>query len=176
MAYSRHKERAQRNGVKERKVMQITVDTLSCDGVRGLLEEHLADMYATSPPESVHALDMQALKHKSITFWSARENGSVLGCVALKRLSDSHGEIKSMRSAHDARKRGVGASLLQHLIVQAKLIGVRQLSLETGTMSYFEPAKNLYRKFGFVECGPFADYPLDPNSCFMTLLLDDLPI
>ncbi|WP_166423644.1 GNAT family N-acetyltransferase [Paraglaciecola sp. 20A4] len=153
--------------------MQIAVDTLSCDGVRGLLEEHLADMYATSPPESVHALDMQALKHESITFWSARENNRVLGCVALKRLSDSHGEIKSMRSAPNARHRGVASALLQHLLIQANQKGLRRLSLETGTMDYFEPAKNLYRKFGFVECSPFADYSPDPNSCFMTLLLKD---
>lgn len=156
--------------------MKIAVDTLTCDGVRGLLEEHLADMYATSPPESVHALDMQALKHESITFWSARENDKVLGCIALKSLSGTHGEIKSMLSAHDARKRGVGAALLQHLIHHAKQSGLCRLSLETGTMSYFEPAKNLYRRFGFVDCGPFSNYPLDPNSCFMTLRLDDLPI
>ena len=152
--------------------MQIAVDRLTCDGVRGLLEAHLADMYVTSPAESVHALDMQGLKHQSITFWSARENGKVLGCVALKHLAGEHGEIKSMRSAENARHRGVATALLQHLITQAKQRGYRRLSLETGTMEYFEPAKSLYRKFGFVDCGPFADYPLDPNSCFMTLVLE----
>jgi putative acetyltransferase len=152
--------------------MKIAVDTLSCDGVQGLLEEHLADMYATSPAESVHALDMHGLKTDSITFWSARENNKVLGCIALKTLSGSHGEIKSMRSADHARQRGVGSALLQHLLTQAKQRGFHRVSLETGTMSYFDPARTLYRKFGFVDCGPFADYSPDPNSCFMTRLLE----
>ena len=155
--------------------MEITIDRdrLVCDGVRVLLEEHLADMYATSPSDSVHALDMNALKHAAITFWSARENGMVLGCVALKALTPIHGEIKSMRTADSGRKRGVGSALLTHLIQQAKQRGYQQLSLETGTMEYFAPARRLYHKFGFEYCGPFADYALDPNSCYMTLLLND---
>ena len=153
--------------------MQITVDNLTCDGVRGLLEEHLTDMYATSPPESVHALHMNALKHSAITFWSARENRVVLGCVALKALTLTHGEIKSMRTADKGRNRGVGSALLTHLIHQAKQRGYQQLSLETGSMEYFAPARRLYHKFGFEYCGPFADYAWDPNSCYMTRVIDN---
>ncbi|XAW88339.1 GNAT family N-acetyltransferase [Vibrio sp. CDRSL-10 TSBA] len=151
--------------------MEIKIDDLQGAGIIGLLEEHLADMHATSPAESVHALDVEALQHPSITFWSAAEGDSVLGCVALKSLSPEHGEIKSMRTAGAARNKGVATKLLHHLITEAKSRGFKQLSLETGTQEYFSAAHCLYAKYGFVDCEPFGDYQPDPNSKFMTLVL-----
>ncbi|WP_394246534.1 GNAT family N-acetyltransferase [Vibrio profundi] len=149
--------------------MEIRVDNLDGNGVICLLEEHLADMYATSPAESVHALDVEALKHHSITFWSASENDEVLGCVAIKELDPIHGEIKSMRTAEQARNRGVGSQLLTHILQVAKDRNYQKLSLETGSMAFFKPARDLYEKHGFEYCGPFSDYELDPHSQFMSL-------
>ncbi len=151
--------------------MEIARDNIEDDAVIGLLREHLADMYANSPPESVHALDVDKLKHPSITFWVAREDGIVLGCAALKELDSRHGEIKSMRTSARARKRGVGSRLLEHVIQQAKNRGYTRLSLETGSMAFFEPARRMYSKFGFEYCDPFGDYRPDPNSRFMTLAI-----
>ena len=149
-------------------VMDIERDHIEDDAVIALLREHLADMHRTSPPESVYALDVEALRHPSILFWVAREDGRVLGCAALKELDSSHGEIKSMRTAASARKRGVAKRLLTHVIQQARERGYTRLSLETGSFAFFEPARKLYRNFGFEFCGPFADYPAGPNSIFMT--------
>lgn len=151
--------------------MEIRIDDLQGAGIIGLLEEHLADMHATSPAESVHALDVKALQHPSITFWSAAEGDNVLGCVALKSLSPEHGEIKSMRTSGAARNKGVATKLLNHLITEAQSRGFKQLSLETGTQEYFSAAHCLYAKHGFVDCEPFGDYQPDPNSKFMTLVL-----
>lgn len=148
--------------------MEIAVDNLQGAGVLQLLEEHLADMYATSPPESVHALDVDALKHPSITFWSAQDNGDILGCIALKELDAQHGEIKSMRTSSAARNRGVASQLLSHLIHEAKARGYQRLSLETGAEDYFIAARALYEKNDFQYCDPFASYQPDPNSKFMT--------
>lgn len=151
--------------------MQIKIDNLENGGVVSLLEEHLADMYATSPPESVHALDIQSLKHPSITFWRAEKDSTVLGCVAIKELDTKHGEVKSMRTAANARNQGVASILLNHVIVVANSRKYERLSLETGSMDFFKPARNLYAKNGFEYCQPFADYQADPNSCFMVLQL-----
>ncbi|MDW6004090.1 GNAT family N-acetyltransferase [Vibrio mangrovi] len=151
--------------------MEIRIDSLDDGAVIHLLEEHLADMYATSPPESVHALDVASLKATSVTFFSGWRHGELLGCVAIKQLSDTHAELKSMRTATSARQQGVASMLLQHMIEVAKGRGYRRLSLETGSMAFFEPARKLYEKFGFSYCEPFADYQPDPNSMFMTLLL-----
>jgi putative acetyltransferase len=148
--------------------MEIALDTLDDDGVIQLLTEHLADMYATSPADSVHALDTGALKHDSITFWCAKENDKLLGCVALKELDEKSGEIKSMRTAADARNRGVASRLLAHVLEVAQSRQYDTLSLETGSMDFFAPARRLYHKHGFIDCGPFADYQPDPNSCFMS--------
>ncbi|MBW3695187.1 GNAT family N-acetyltransferase [Vibrio sp. T187] len=149
--------------------MEIREDNLEGNGVIRLLEEHLEDMYATSPPESVHALDVAALKHESITFWSASENGEILGCVAIKELDKTHGEIKSMRTAESARKKGVGTQLLTHILQVAAQRSYQNLSLETGSMAFFKPARDLYEKHGFRYCDPFADYELDPHSQFMSI-------
>ncbi|MFD1381993.1 GNAT family N-acetyltransferase [Rhodanobacter aciditrophus] len=149
--------------------MEIKRDDLSGGEVIGLLEEHLADMYATSPPESVHALDVEALKAPEITFYSGWIDGKLAGCVALKRLSELDVELKSMRTVHGFRGQGVASQLLTHVLNQAKAAGYRGISLETGTQDYFAPARNLYQKFGFETCGPFSHYKLDPCSHFMTM-------
>ncbi|NNF50644.1 MAG: GNAT family N-acetyltransferase [Woeseiaceae bacterium] len=130
-------------------------------------------MHTTSPPESVHALDVDALRAPGITFWSAWEGDDILGCGALKELDATHGEIKSMRTASAHLGTGVASRLLQYMIGIARVRGYRRLSLETGTGEAFEPAHQLYLKFGFVECGPFADYTHDPFSRFMTLSISD---
>ncbi|AYC06880.1 MULTISPECIES: GNAT family N-acetyltransferase [Vibrio] len=148
--------------------MEIRVDNLEGTGVLQLLEEHLRDMYATSPAESVHALDVEALKHPSITFWCAEKNGVVQGCIALKELASNHAEIKSMRTATSSRNQGVASQLLSHVVAVAKTRNYEFLSLETGSMDYFLAARKLYEKHGFIYCGPFGDYQPDPNSCFMT--------
>ncbi|EGQ7916392.1 GNAT family N-acetyltransferase [Vibrio parahaemolyticus] len=151
--------------------MRIETDNLERPQVLALLEEHLQDMYATSPPESVHALDVSKLKLPSITFWTGWDGEQLLGCVAISQLEDGHAELKSMRTTPSARKQGVASRLLNHVIEQAKHQGIQRLSLETGSMAFFEPAHRLYEKHGFVYCEPFGDYQPDPNSRFMTLAL-----
>lgn len=150
----------------------IALDVPQRPDVRALLEEHLADMYSTSPAESVHALDPDALTAPGLTFWTMRSGGPVgvlLGCVALKELDARHGELKSMRTATAARGRGHGAALLAHVIEVARARGYRRVSLETGTQDYFAPARALYESRGFTPCGPFGDYAPDPASAFFTL-------
>ncbi|WP_454441558.1 GNAT family N-acetyltransferase [Vibrio bathopelagicus] len=151
--------------------MEIKIDDLSGGEVVGLLEEHLADMYATSPPESVHALDIEGLKSPEITFFSAWKDSHLLGCVAIKELDSNHAELKSMRTTQVARKSGVASKLLQHVLDTAIARQYRTVSLETGSEDYFKPARNLYEKFGFGYCEPFADYELDPYSQFMSIEL-----
>jgi putative acetyltransferase len=152
--------------------MHIEVDDLSRPAVHALLEEHLEDMYAWSPPESVHALDLARLKVPEITFWTAWDGPVLLGSAALKDLGGGHGEVKSMRTPRHLRRRGAGRALLTHLIEHARQRGFTRLSLETGSQPGFEPARRLYAAFGFSVCEPFSDYALDPNSVFMTKALD----
>ncbi|MTH69872.1 GNAT family N-acetyltransferase [Agromyces bracchium] len=128
-------------------------------------------MFATSPAESVHALDVSGLSVPEVTLWTIGEGDDLLGCVALKQLDPAHGELKSMRTDAAARGRGLGARLLEYVLAEAKRRGYARLSLETGSEAFFRPARTLYAKYGFVECPPFADYALDPNSVFMTLEL-----
>ncbi|MCW2786606.1 MAG: family N-acetyltransferase [Marmoricola sp.] len=148
--------------------MLISVDDPARADVVALLAEHLADMFATSPAESVHALDVTGLQVPAVTFWTARTDGDLLGCVALKELGPRHGEIKSMRTVTAARGVGVGAALLQQLIEVGTGRGYERLSLETGTQDYFAPARRLYVRHGFVACEPFDGYVLDPSSAFFT--------
>ncbi|MEZ5661181.1 MAG: GNAT family N-acetyltransferase [Burkholderiaceae bacterium] len=136
--------------------------------VRALLEEHLRHMHSITPPESVHALDLDALRAPGITFWTARAGDSLLGCCALRELDPAHGEIKSMRTPDAWRGYGIGRAMLVHLIAVARARGYRRLSLETGSMAEFVAAQRLYASHGFEVCGPFADYGPDPNSLFMT--------
>ncbi|WP_426193981.1 GNAT family N-acetyltransferase [Massilia sp. DWR3-1-1] len=148
--------------------MQIRPDDLSDPAIHALLEEHLASMRAQSPPGSVHALDLARLRDASISFWSAWEGATLLGCAALRQLDAFHGEIKSMRTPAARRRRGAGKALLAHLIAEAQRRGYHRLSLETGAQSSFAPARTLYANAGFVPCAPFGDYLDDPNSAFMT--------
>jgi putative acetyltransferase len=124
-------------------------------------------MYLTSPPESVHALDLDGLRKPEITFWTIWEDNNLAGCGALKELSKTHAEIKSMRTANAFRRKGVATKVLEHIIAEAKRRNYHQLNLETGSMAYFEPAHKLYLSFGFTDCEPFSDYKEDPNSIFM---------
>jgi len=149
----------------------ITEGGLDDPDVLALLREHLQGMADHSPPESIHALDVEGLRAPDITFWTMRNGSEVLGCIALKQLDEWHGEIKSMRTASAHLRKGVGAALLEHLVAEARRRGYERLSLETGSGPGFEAAHALYRKFGFVECGPFADYREDPFSRFMTIVL-----
>lgn len=151
--------------------MQISVDDPLRPDVVALLEGHLADMRATSPPESVHALDPTALVGPGLSFWTLREDGVLLGCAALKEHDPGHAEIKSMRTEPAARRRGVASRLLDHVLATARDRGYARLSLETGTQDYFAPARALYLSRGFVECGPFASYVLDPHSAFFSRAL-----
>jgi putative acetyltransferase len=151
--------------------MRIEIDDLTRAEVHSLLREHLANMYELSPPESVHALDLSKLRSPDITFWSVWDGATLIGCGALKEMSATEGEIKSMRTPKALRRRGAGRAVLTHIIEEARVRGYRRLNLETGSQEGFIPARKLYSSFGFTECGPFGDYKLDPNSVFMTLEL-----
>ena len=153
--------------------MDIVIDDLSGGEVIHLLEEHLADMYANSPPESVHALDVESLKSPDITFFSAWIGGELQGCLAIKQLTPEHIELKSMRASSLARRSGVASALLTHALNTAIENGYRKVSLETGSQAFFKPARNLYEKFGFCYCEPFAGYTEDPMSRFMTKTLSE---
>jgi putative acetyltransferase len=149
-------------------VISIERDDPGREDVRELLAGHLADMFATSPAESVHALAPAALSSPGITFWTARQGTEVLGCGALKEIGPGEGEIKSMRTAAHARGRGIAGALLARIMAEAADGGYTRLFLETGSQDFFAPARRLYERHGFEVCAPFAGYVLDPNSVFMT--------
>jgi putative acetyltransferase len=151
--------------------MKIEIDDLSRPEIHALLDEHMQSMYDLSPPESVHALDLERLRSPEITFWSAWEGSLLLGCGALKELDRTHGEVKSMRTPSALRRRGAGRAILAHIIEVTRSRGYERLSLETGSMDAFSPAQRLYESFGFTYCGPFGGYVEDPNSVFMSLRL-----
>jgi putative acetyltransferase len=146
----------------------IEVDDPRRDDVRALLERHLAFAKEVTPPEDVHALELDGLLEPSITFFSLRDDGRLLGVGAIKQLDPDHAELKSMHTAREARRRGVGRAIVEHLLAVAAERGVRRVSLETGAIDAFEPARSLYASMGFVPCGPFGDYPASTNSAFMT--------
>lgn len=152
-------------------MMRIETDDLTRPQVHALLQEHLDNMYELSPPEQVFALDLSKLRVPEITVWTVWDDQQLLGCGALKELSPSHGEIKSMRTANRARRKGAGRALLQHIIAAARERGYSVLSLETGSHPAFEPAHSLYRSHGFSVSGPFGTYLPDPHSVFMQLQL-----
>ncbi|OZC79730.1 GNAT family N-acetyltransferase [Rhodococcus sp. 06-462-5] len=151
--------------------MRIEVDDLSRPQVQALLTEHLEDMHATSPAESVHALDLSGLRGSHVTVWTGWDAEVLLGIAALKELSPDHGELKSMRTTGAARGQGVASRLLAHALDDARRRGIARVSLETGTQDYFAAARRLYVRHGFVECPPFGDYVLDPSSTFFSLSL-----
>lgn len=148
--------------------MDIRIDPLTSPAVIALLEEHLRNMALHSPPESIHALDLEALRKPEITFWTLWQHEELMGCGALKELDGTHGEIKSMRTASGHLRKGVAARLMQHILEEAKSRSYDRLSLETGSMAAFAPARKMYAGFGFEPCPPFGDYSEDPNSVFMT--------
>ena len=149
----------------------IKLDDLTGPEIAELLADHLSEMHEHSPPESVHALDLDELRKSDIKFWSIWSGSELVGCGALKELDIEHGEIKSMRTAPAFRRKGAGKLMLRHILDEARSRGYRKLSLETGSMAAFEPARRLYESHGFDYCGPFGDYVLDPNSVFMRKVL-----
>ena len=148
--------------------MEIKVDSLQSREIVSFLEEHIAEMKSVSPPQSKHALDLKGLKKPEITFWTVWDDNNLVGCGAVKELNAKHAEIKSMRTKAACRGKGIASMLLQHILQEAKSRGYRRLSLETGSMPFFQPARNLYIKHGFNYCAPFSTYKEDSNSVFMT--------
>jgi putative acetyltransferase len=151
---------------------RIAVDDPRRPDVRALLARHRAFALAQTPAEHSFALDVSGLLDPAITFFSFRENSGLLGVGAIKRLDPRHAEIKSMHTAEPARGRGVGRAMLAHLLGTARSRGFRRVSLETGTMAAFGPARALYASAGFVPCGPFGGYQPSEDNCFMTLALE----
>ena len=147
--------------------MTISLGGLDDPRVRALLAHHLTSARSESAPGSCHALDLEGLKAPEITLWSAWDEDTLVGVGALKRLPDGDGEIKSMHTVAARRRRGVGSAMLLHIIDAARAMGMPRLNLETGAWDYFAPARKLYRRHGFVECAPFADYRADASSIFM---------
>jgi putative acetyltransferase len=147
----------------------IAVDDLRGPEIAALLQRHLDLMYEITPAESVYALDINKLRVPEITFWNARLDGQLVGCVAMKEFGGKQGEIKSMHTMKELRGRGIARALVAHLVNEAKQRGLKTLWLETGKTPPFLPAQKLYESFGFKPCGPFGDYTLDPHSFYMTL-------
>jgi putative acetyltransferase len=148
--------------------LEIREDNLTGKKVADLLQEHLENMHEITPPESIHALDLEALRSPNITFWTAWENDELLGCGALKELDARNGEVKSMRTVKAHRRRSVASKILEHIIKEAERRAYDSLNLETGAFPEFAPARALYLRYGFEYRGPFAEYIDDPNSVFMT--------
>tara|TARA_B100000700_G_scaffold316842_1_gene407106 strand:+ start:13 stop:468 length:456 start_codon:yes stop_codon:yes gene_type:complete len=137
--------------------------------VNELLTKHFIELRSVSPEGSTHVLDIPGLKDKSIKFWSLWNNDELIGCGALKFLTNEHGEFKSIRIASKFRGKGYGAKIIEHLILEAKNLNVKKISVETGAGIFFSPARKLFSKFGFKKCEPFAHYKDDPNSCYFSL-------
>ena len=153
--------------------MRIEVDEVSRPQVLALLDEHLRNMHEITPADQVFAFDAQQLKGPGITFWTAWEDDILLGCAALKELSPTEGEVKSMRTSTKVRRRGAARTLLEHILDVSRQRSYRELFLETGSHPAFAPALALYRSAGFRECGPFGPYKDNGFSIFMSLRLGD---
>jgi putative acetyltransferase len=152
---------------------RIARDDPRTDDIRALLDRHHAFAHLHSPPEDVHALDVDRLVDPAITFLSLRVDGDLVGVAALKELDATHGEVKSMHVAEEQRGTGAGRALLDQVLATARQRGYRRVSLETGSMAAFAPARALYESVGFRTCGPFDGYVESPHSAFLTLELDD---
>ncbi len=148
--------------------MRIIIDDLSGQEIAEFLAEHIAELRAISAPESKHALDIEGLRKPEITFWTIWDKQILVGCGAIKELEARHAEVKSMRTSSSSKRQGNASRLLQHILDEAANRTYNRLSLETGSMPFFEPARKLYAKFGFQYCAPFSSYREDPNSVFMT--------
>ena len=140
--------------------------------VNNLLKKHFIELRSVSPSGSAHVLDLEGLKDPTIKFWSLWENEDLIGCGALKFLDNQHGEFKSIRVADKFRKKGFGEKIIFHLIEKAKKLKIKKLSIETGSGNFFKSARELFKKFGFEPCEPFAHYKEDPNSCYYTKNID----
>lgn len=151
--------------------MEIVVDDLTGPVIAEFLRAHVRQMQEITPLENAYALDLDGLRKPGITFWSAVEDDDIVGCAALKRLDDTHAELKSMRTAPARTRGGIASRLLEHVLAEARRGGYRRMSLETGTAEFFLPARRLYEKFGFDYCGPFGDYQPSPHNTFMTRAL-----
>ena len=151
--------------------MEIRIDDLRGPEIRALLEEHRRSMFLHSPPESVHALDLDGLRVPELTFFTAWEGAALLGCGALKELPGHCGEVKSMRTAAAHLRKGVARHVLARIVAQARSRNYQNLFLETGSAAAFDAARRMYAAAGFMECPPFGDYQLDPFSTFMCLRL-----
>ena len=134
-----------------------------------LLKKHFIELRSVSPADSCHVLDIKGLKNSTIKFWSLWENEQLIGCGALKFLEEGHGELKSIRVAESFRKKGYGIKVIQHLILEAKKLNIKKISLETGAGKFFLPARKLFEKCGFKNCEPFDNYKENPDSCYMSL-------
>jgi len=149
----------------------IRKDDLSSCESQSIVREHMAGMLDNTPIESVHALPLDKLRQAHITFWTAWMGAELCGCGALQTLDQHHGEVKSMRTREKFLRQGVGQAVLSHIVTEACAMGLKRLSLETGSAESFAAARSLYLRNGFEICSPFADYKLDPHSVFMTKLL-----
>ena len=141
--------------------------------VNELLKKHFIELRAASPEGSAHVLDITGLKVASIKFWSLWENDSLMGCGALKFLDKEHGEFKSIRIHDNFRMKGNGIKVINHLIEEAKKLNIKRLSIETGAGIFFKPARKLFQKCSFKPCKPFAHYKEDPNSIYLTKLINN---
>jgi putative acetyltransferase len=153
--------------------MRIEIDDITRPEVLALLEEHLSNMHELSPPDQVFAFDASKLRDPGVAVWTAWEEETLLGCAALKELSLTQGEVKSMRTPASRRRLGAGRALLNHIVQVSRERGYRELFLETGRHPAFKPAQALYRSVGFRECGPFGSYTENGNSIFMSLQLNE---
>lgn len=151
--------------------MRIETDDVTRPQVLALLEEHLRNMHEITPPEFVFAFDAGKLREPGLVVWTAWRDDVLLGVAALKELSPTQGEVKSMRTPAHLRRQGAGRALLDHILDVSRRRGYRELFLETGRQQDFTPALSLYRSVGFRECGPFGDYVDNGNSVFMSLAL-----
>ena len=152
-------------------MLEIRTGDLEDPEVVAMLDEHLREMHRVSRPESCHVLQLGELKHPEVSFWAAYLFGKIAACAALKQIDSEHGEVKSMRTKLEFRGQGLGKRMLNHVVAEARSRGYRRLSLETGSMDFFAPARKLYCDYGFTECEPFDQYVEDPESVFMTLEL-----
>jgi len=151
--------------------MEIRLDDLAGPEIAAFLAEHMEEMKAVTPPESIHALSLEGLQDPAVTMWTVWEAAELVACGAIMQLDTLHAELKSMRTSAAWRGKGVASALLAHLLGEARRRGYRRVSLETGSMAHFEPARRFYLKHGFEYCEPFATYVDDPNSVFMTMEL-----
>ncbi|HRX36214.1 MAG TPA: GNAT family N-acetyltransferase [Aestuariivirga sp.] len=148
--------------------MDIRLGNLDDARIVSLLRYHFDKCHEVTPPGSAHVFDISRLKATDVDFFAAWDGDTLLGIGAVKYLDSTHGEVKSMHTSEAARRRGIGSTILKHIVEAARAKGIRRLSLETGSFGYFEPARTLYRSHGFTDCEPFGDYKPDPNSSFLT--------